>query len=249
VEAAKGSAVTAGQQSAIAAFVTAGKADGWYNYLSRFYFPIWANEAANAIDLVTRASGSFPVGGVTHSSGYMAGNGTTGYFNTGFNPVTGGLTTGSAWLGSLSWSNSSNFQNGAYTTGGTTLLLYGTSGPTIRSEICGSTRRYDSSVASNSARDGIFSSNRRSGVTRHRLLRTSGITVSEDFTAADAGTMPNGNFYWLARNRIDTSSVDQSTAGNYGAMWLGNGVADTLDESFCASLKTLWETCTGLTLP
>jgi hypothetical protein len=245
---AAGGTVTGAQTTAINTFVKAGKTAGWWASLKRMYLPIWAVAAPNAIDMVTKGSGTF-VGGVTHASGYVSGNGTTGYFNTGFNPSSGGLTNANAWIGNLWYDLSGNHHTGVYAASGTSLLIFSLASGTLRSEICGSTRRYDEALGSLAACNGIFSANRIGGTLRHRLLRSSGLTVDVDVSSTAEGTIPNGNFYFMARNRIDTASVDQFGIHRNGAYWLGDAPSGDLDESFIASLKTLWETCTGLTLP
>jgi hypothetical protein len=243
-----GATVSGGQKSAIDTFYKTGKSDGWYSSIKRMYLPIWASAAPNAIDMIALGSGTFN-GTVTHAAGYVEGDGTTGYFDTAFNPSTNSITNASAWMGGIFFDSSGNAQAGAFTAAGTTLIIASLAAPSLRSEICGSTRRYDTSVTLSADRDGIFSANRRSGTTRHRVIGSGGVEWSNDFTDTNAGTMPNGNFYFLARNRIDTSSVDQFWTAKHGAMWLGAGVAASGDEAFALALKNLWEGTTGLTLP
>jgi len=76
---AAGATVTSAQRGYINNFYKSAKAD-YYTSLKRLYLPIWGVAAANAIDMIGLTSGTF-VGGVTHASGYITGNGTTGYFN------------------------------------------------------------------------------------------------------------------------------------------------------------------------
>jgi hypothetical protein len=245
---AAGGTVSGGQRSAINSFCKTGKSDGWYSSLKRMYLPIWGVAAPNAICMTSLTSGTF-VGGVTHGAGYVQGNGSTGYFNTGFNPSTGGLTNANAWIGSLWYNLTAICQNGVFSAGNSTLIhsFYVPDG--IRSEICGSTRRYDSNLGSLANCAGIFSANRSGETLRHRLLRTSGLTVDVDISSTPQGAMPNGNYYLMARNRLDTASVNQFGQQRSGAYWIGDAPSGDLDESFVASLKNLWENTTGLTLP
>ena len=214
----------------------------------RTYLPIWGVAAANAICQRSLESGEF-VNSPTMAAGHVAFDGSTQFFDTKFNVASGGLTNASACNGCLWWDIGTNHQSGIFTAAGTTLLHNYTITPSVRSEICGSSRRYDTEVSASSDREGIFSANRRSGVTRHRIMRDSGISESDDFTADAAGVMPNGDFYWGARNRLDTSSVDQHGPQKMGIMWHALGLPDDLDEAFATNLKTLWKTCTDLTFP
>ena len=243
-----GAGVTWAQAVAVSDFVVAQKASGAWAALKRLYIPTWGVAAANARCLVSATSGTFN-GSVTHGAGYINGDGSTGYFDVGSDPATLGCTTGSAWMGAL-WTNAAgNAQAGTYQSFSKSLILAHlttTTPDVLRSELCGSTRRFSDPVTTDP--NGIFSANRRSGVTRHRQLIASGLDVNVDHTQADAGTIPTNNFYWLARNNNGTADAFFN-ATRHGAMWLGTGAADSIDETFCANLKTLWETITGLSLP
>jgi hypothetical protein len=74
-----GGTVSATQRTAVSDFYRAGKSAGWYSSIKRLYLPIWAAAAPNAIDMIGLTSGTFN-GTVTHSAGYVQGNGSTGYF-------------------------------------------------------------------------------------------------------------------------------------------------------------------------
>lgn len=243
-----GVTVTGAQKVYLSDLYVGAKAIGAYTALKRFHLPVWGVAAANARCLVSATSGTFS-GGVTHGAGYITGNGTTGFFDVGSDPATLGLSISSAWMGALWTNGSGNSQAGSYQASGTTLLLvhlYSALPDVLRSEICGSTRRYTDNVTTNA--NGIFSANRRSGVTRHRQLISSGLDVNVDRTDTDAGTIPTNNFYWLARNNNGTA--DQLfNATRHGAMWIGTGVAGDIDEDFSALVKTAWEGITGLSLP
>jgi len=243
-----GVSVSGAQKVYLSDLYVGAKAIGAYTALKRFHFPVWGVAAANARCLVSATSGTFS-GGVTHGAGYITGDGATGFFDVGSDPATLGLSISSAWMGAL-WTNAAgNAQAGCLQNASTALVLvhFTTTTPDIlRSEICGQTRRYSDNVTTDP--NGIFSANRRSGVTRHRQLISSGLDVDVDHTDTDAGTIPTINFYWLARNNSGTADQFFS-ATRHGAMWLGTGVSGDIDEDFSALVKTAWEGITGLSLP
>jgi hypothetical protein len=243
VDAAKGSAMTGTQRAALQAFVTAEKTAGRWGALRRLYLPVWGSAAANSICLVSQLSGTF-AGAITHESGYVSAR-VNGHFDTGVDITALGMTENTGWIGRLATYNAANGQEGALLSASQSALLIFLATGQLRSEYAGSSNRYD--VLPAVASTGIFSSTRLSGATRLRLRRQSG-RESWDFGQA-AGTTATGlNFFFLGRNR--TSGIpDQLLNSDAGAYWLGLGVADADDAAFTASLKTLWETLTGLTLP
>jgi hypothetical protein len=93
-----GATVSGGQKAAINTFFKTGKSEGWYSNIKRLYLPIWAAAAPNAIDMIDLGSGTFN-GGVTHAAGYVQGNGSTGYFDTGSTATAKGLSDASCSLG------------------------------------------------------------------------------------------------------------------------------------------------------
>lgn len=240
------------QKNAINTFVKNGKADGWYPLLKRFYLPIWAASAPNAIDLIQLGSGTF-VGGVSHSSGYIQGNATTGYFNIGATPSTIGLLPSSCWHGRIYLTAASaNYQEGCFQEPLRSCTISRLAGSTQRTSDCmtdaSSTGRDVFSVAGDSAMTGILSLSRLSGTTRLRVRKSSGRTTYTDITRSDVGSPPiTRNYYVLALN-FNNGPV-QGHNMQVGAHWLGTGATDAQDSLFTQSLKTLWETCTGSTLP
>ena len=93
-----GATITSEQRAIIDAFYVSNRASGALALLKNLRMPIWGSAAPNAIDWITLASGTW-VGGVTHAAGYMQGNGTTGYLDTGADPSALGLTTTSGGSG------------------------------------------------------------------------------------------------------------------------------------------------------
>jgi len=233
--------VSATQKTAINNFYLSAKSTGYYASLKRIYLPIWANATANAIDMISLASGSF-IGGVTHASGYVQSNGTTGYFNTGATMNSLGVSVQNSFVFTLE-----NLAGGASMEA---VFDAGTGGFTI-GNLTG-TREYRSGIAGNRILDaaapnkaGIFTMSGTSSTLRTARQRTtSGIRVVGTNTTSETGGTAN-NILALARS-ITIDRFFTGRAGSYGA-GLGLSVADT--DSFTLDLKTLWETCTGLTLP
>ena len=244
---AAGGTVSGTQKEAINTFVKTGKADGWYSQLKRMYLPIWGVAAPNAIDMIGLTSGTF-MGTVTHSSGYVQSNGTTGYFRTSTTFPDQGLTVSDGSLFILNYTaNTTNptISIGAGTVNTSYILKNLT---TVFARWCTS----GSAVAGTVTRTGIFSFSRKSGVRTLWRRATSGRSVLETLTNSDAGTLAVSPVFALANNATDTAgsfspaSYDNAQTGAYG---FGLGMTNAQDTAFTLALKTLWETCTGLTLP
>jgi hypothetical protein len=54
---------------------------------------------------------------------------------------------------------------------------------------------------------------------------------------------------YMAWNNNGTISSFTPSTVQFGAYGMGLGMTPTQAENFSAGLKTLWETCTGLSLP
>jgi hypothetical protein len=237
-----GATVTSAQRTFIDNFYKAAKLD-YYTSLKRLYLPIWGVAAANAIDMITRTSGTF-VGGVTHASGYVQSNGTTGYFNLGVSASTLGLTAGTGWMGALMKTAVTNHQYLAAIQSGSQMCIIRHSLTTFVSEFCNSgTGR----ISSTSAADGIMSFCRSSGTSANQRRISSGRSVLTSQVQADQGSITTINHFALGRNNNGTA--DSFSTSEMGAYWIGTGVSDTQDSNMTLHLKNLWEGCTGLTLP
>ena len=246
---AAGATVTATQRNAINAFVKGGKTDGWWASMKRIYLPIWSVAAPNAIDIVSRTSGTF-AGTVTHAAGYVQGNGTTGYLNSNTSSTTGfGWTAGSAFLGFLC--NQADSRNDlrhfcGYTTGGTQRTCINQNA----ADINGSHPTITNNIIASGAtiEQGIICLNSNSTSFRELRRRTS-VSVSQiaSSTATDTTAPVSNNIFFLARNA--NGSPSSYTDARLGALFGGAGMTSANCDLFSSSLKTLWETCTGLTLP
>jgi hypothetical protein len=242
-----GAVVTLTQQDAINTFVKAGKADGWWSSLKRLYLPIWASAAPNAVDMITRASGTFN-GTVTHAAGYVQGNGSTGYFNIGANQSTMGIGSNDTHIGFLSLvgpSASTCVHIGVQSpTTAETYQIASISGITL-SSVCGNQGLSTGLAAAN--QNGVISSSKISGGFVLFKRNTAGGSVLSSSLANNANSISNSNFYTMARNSVGTANFF-STA-QYGSWFFGNGLNQSGVTDFTLALKNLWETCTGLTLP
>jgi hypothetical protein len=241
-----GATVTTAQRTFIDNFYKAAKLD-YYTSLKRLYLPIWGVAAANAIDMITRGSGTF-VGGVTHGAGFVEGNGTNGYFATGFIPSSNFANTQNASIGWLAIN--------AATTGTRSHLGCRVSTDQSLASLCvtGTALRYDCGTDSASSvaltvdnQIGIVISTSFDGRVRQEQRRNSGFSTLSDSSFVATGTLPNIQMFGAARN-LNNSPFLYSDA-RYGAWFANTGMSAANADTFTLALKTLWEGCTGLTLP
>jgi hypothetical protein len=231
----------------ISDFYKAEKDAGRYSLHKRIFLPIYNNLAANAVDAITRNSGSFPISGaVTVAPGYVQGNGTTGYFDSGasLGGVGGTNASGSIWFITPLRVNGS-------------FRVEGANGGTIeRASLITNT--------SNVAQHVIPSSNSFAGL----ATTTGGLTIGSTVTTSsrfvknlsgstfttgtdatlDTTAIPAGNLYFLARNNnnIGLTLPHPERRGGYG---FGLGLTEVQAEGYALNLKSLYESLTGLILP
>jgi hypothetical protein len=249
---AAGSNVQPFQASAINNFVRNEKQGGRWALYQRLYLPIWANATANAICLKTRISGTF-VGGVTHANGFVQGNGTNGYFamDAGALPSTLGQSNANTHLLTLVKS----------TSGSTTWVDIGATdaNPNARNQIVKvpSSSRWAYVAPTNSDAEtvifgdgiftGLFIGSCTSTTARNAIrLRTSGASYAIS-TPAATNALPNVVPYAMGRNSNGTANLFSTS--EYGLYGCGLGFSIAQSTLAAESIKTLWETCTGLTLP
>lgn len=249
---ATGISVTSTQRNAINDFIKAEKDASRYASIKRLYLPIWGTAAANAIDMVTRASGTF-VNSPTHGAGFVKGNGSTSYFALGVSPTTLGFTSTSGRIFALVKTADTRIGARSYlgardsevTADGECNLYAGA--PTFAQALLGrgpGTPVVALTVPSNV---GIFCSN-RNAATGLKLHRRAASGVTRSTAATGTGLIATQNFTAMAlqSGAIRTLFTD----AELGLIGVGDGLADDAAvDAFTANLKTLWETCTGLTLP
>ena len=241
-----GVSVSATQRGAIDDFYVAAKADSYYTSLKRLYLPIWASAAANAIDMIGLTSGTFN-GTVTHSAGYVQGDGSTGYFNLGIGGLSAGLTSASALLFSLTYEadpdTAAAWNIGAIT--GAPGLLLGKGFGTVASGRITNTGA--SLNGASNTETGILTISATSDSSRSLRRRiSSGASSLDTSTGESAFTLLNTSLYALARN---FGGINQATEAKLGSYGIGTGLDDTAADAFTLALKNLWETCTSLSLP
>jgi hypothetical protein len=240
-------------QPAINTFYKTGKSDGWYSSLKRMYLPIWAAAAPNAIDMIDLGSGTFN-GTVTHGSGYVQGDGTSGYFDFGVSPSTLGLTNNSGFAGSLIKTADSRigfiFSIGARGLSNTgQISSHQNNSSTSAIGWIGRTASLatESAILTVSAINAILLSNRNSSGLKTIQRLSTGLIASSANTLEATNAITTENIYGLGINTA--GSLSGATNAEIGALYVGLGLSDGNVSSFTLALKNLWETCTSLSLP
>jgi len=242
---AAGGTVSGTQRTALNTFYETGKVEGWLPSLKRLYLPIWGVAAPNAICMTSLTSGTF-VGGVTHGSGFVKGNGTTGYFDMGISPNTLGMLTTSGHMAALTKVTAgagARVMIGASDALTDRMQMYKASG-SIFSRYIESADGQISGVASDT---GIITSSRTPGNRRLYRRSTSARSLVASNTLPDAVVMPTRNCFAMASSTLIGASFFSDA--EFGAYGLGMGMNDAVDEAYSLALKNLWERTTGLTLP
>jgi hypothetical protein len=247
---AAGATVSGSQRTAINNFYKTGKANGWYSSLSRIYLPIWGVAAPNAICMTSLTSGTFN-GGVTHASGYVNSNGTTGYFLLDQAPASLGLTTSSGSVYALVTANSAfnastvlgRTQDGNNTRTG----FFGGGGILRTVQISSSVSQTYSDADSRCI---VIGSRTSTTTTSAYTRKSTGFTtvINEGASLVGAVGTVQPMTYMASNNNGTISSFTPSTV-QFGSYGIGLGMTSTQAENFSAGLKTLWETCTGFVLP
>ena len=240
---------TSNPKRIISDFIKAEKAASRWSLHKRIYLPIYANAAASAIDIVSRTSGTFTgLGSVTHAAGYVQGNGTSGYFDSGVGlpAVSGSNASGSMWAiipqrvngiarfegvnGALAERVSLGSNNVDYSQW---LLASTLSATTI-------------STAETSA--GIMIGSTISTASRFVKFKKAGAFATQTNTTLDTTSIPSGNLFFLARNNND-SGINNAHTERRGGYGFGLGLTEAQAEGFAANLETLYEGLTGISLP
>ena len=250
---AAGATVTSTQRNAINAFVKGGKKDGWWASMKRIYLPIWSIASPNAIDMIGRTSGTF-AGGVTHASGYVQGNGSTGYFNFNVTPASLGLTLSSAAVFSLVNQAPSGTAAAVIVgslDGNDTNKVFEIShqSTTIIFRAFQSVNNSGAVQASlaRSSQVGVLIGSREGGSRRIVRRISSGVTTLVDTTGVDFGTVPVTGQLNAMRSTFGNGAAYSD--GRYGAYGVSIGLTNSQSEKLSENLKNMWETCTGLLLP
>ena len=231
---AKGATVTAPQQAAISTFISDEIAAGRWDGIKRLYFPVWGVASANAICMKSLTSGTFS-GAMTHGAGFITSTGGVLLSNTDLPAL--GITVDSHHLAFLS--KRSGFRD--YKTV-ISAFPNGVSLGTSDSDFLG--RTLNNSIFEYAPQIGIFSYG-GTRTSRYLKQRTSGNVLT--IGTRDSALL--GDFSSSAIVLMGTSLNNNFDNGDVGTISLGTALTDAEDTAYTASLKTLWETVTGLTLP
>ena len=244
---AAGATVTSTQRTAINNFIKAEKAASRWTLHKRIYLPIWAAAAPNAIDMIGLTSGSY-VGGVTHTAGYVQGNGTSGSFLLNANLPTMGVGHTDIAMGGLCYIAPTVFGRYVFSSFDSTssmIDMVHASSTSISSRI-GTffTAGVAALTTTNAAEHRGIIIGSYNGTSRFiKIRRSTGITTSTGPSSA-AGATPLATPRFMA----DSRNNSWSDAG-YGAFYISSGMTTSNADGFITAIETLWETCTGLTLP
>jgi hypothetical protein len=240
-----GATVTSGQKKAIDTFYKRGKSDGWYSSLKRLYLPIWAAAAPNAIDMIALGSGTF-AGTVTHGAGFVQGDGSTGRFisDTSGNAV--GMTDSTGGIGALCLLAPSGVGFAA---------IGGIAGVTTAIQLFHSADLVSGAVSGNPPTV-VFSGTRANNTGIWMTSRTSVTSLSLHRRTSSGFTTPATSAVSVAGNTVSTADMpfmSQSASiysdARFGVFSMHLGMTSQQATDFTLSLKDLWETATGLTLP
>jgi|LakMenE18May11ns_1017448.scaffolds.fasta_scaffold9860046_2 hypothetical protein len=229
--------------------------------VGRMYFPVWNVAAANAICAKSRTSGTFN-GTVTHTPGYVASNGSTGYFDPGAGSETG--TLGMAVGNNMLFVVQSNAQDA-------TVVLAGASDSSIsasnRFQINtagavtpgGSGNALQFASTSNAAsvpvvmpdleRNGVIVGTNDGTASRHLVRRSnlSGETTASN-TQSETQALVNARPFFMARNTVGTGATVFST-GRLHCYGYGRGMTLNQARQFALITKQFYESLTSITLP
>jgi hypothetical protein len=234
---AKGATVTAPQRAAISTFMSDAIAAGRWDGIKRFYFPVWGVAAANAVCMKSLTSGTFS-GAMTHGAGFITSTG--GILLTSTNLPALGITVESHHLSVLSKLGGSRDYSYAVSSSANVTL------GKIDSDYKGETKSSQITAGEPIPNPtGVFSygGTRTSRFLKRRL--TAGVSTLGTSTASVSGDFSN-----IAVNLMrSTSGFTNYCDDHVGVLSLGTALSDAEDTTYTASLKTLWETVTGLTLP
>ena len=245
-----GATVTTPQRDAINSFFKDGRTNGWISSMRRIYLPIWGLAAPNAIDLWLGSSGTF-VGAPTYNANSVS-FASNAYFNTNTSFPSQGLTAASGYIFSLvtAWPGSTGSQVGGAgaSSNGTTLAR--SDGSNLRLRYSGFTEGSGQiSATGNAGVLGIISGSRQGGDRKVYRRSNTGRNQVATLTSGNFGNPPVSNVYFGGFNNSDSGATPIATVCTLGAFGFGLGLTDAQDSAFTAAMETLWETCTGATLP
>ena len=243
-----GATVTAAQRDYINDFIRAEKIASRWDLVKRLYLPIWGVAAANAICMRSLASGTF-VGSVTHGSGFVLSDTTTGYMNTNVGLTTLGLSLSSYHFAGLYKASSAKTNSALFASqSGSNLNRFQIAGTTASGTLSSATLGQATGTVASGNRLGIFTFGGAASTRFLKQRKTSGVTTLGTTTTTITAQPNNLNVAFLARN-LNGTSVDSFCGEEIGAFSIGLQLTDAQDDAYSLALKKLWEGTTGLTLP
>ena len=252
---AAGGTVSGTQKNAINTFYKTGKSDGWYSSLKRLYLPIWGVAAPNAIDMIGGTSGTF-VGGVTHSTGYVTTNATTGHFLSDISPGGAGLTLNGSGVFALYTGalpllliNSQHYFGSSTNDAGTRIRLTGGTAESARFSFFGPNNATFSTFSTSGDQRGVSFLGRDTSTNRFVILRQTSTLLSLNSTNTSGSLNSTTPMCWLANNSNGTIGSYVTTTARLGCAGMAEGLSQANAETVTSAIKTLWESTTGLTLP
>ena len=222
----------------------------------RLYFPIWGVAAANAICAKTRFSGTF-AGTVTHNSGRVNGDGSTGYFDLGVTPVTAGASQNSMSLMALAYAASNvalastdrfiGATEDSVNTGHRAII-----GATSASNLGVTGPNAGTSISASAGGDfrGILIGSRTGSAARFVGRRNgAGWSSLASDTTASVGINSTQNIFAMCQNSDGTAANFLRSTMGLGAYGVGLGMTAAQAEAFSLHTKNFWEAATGITMP
>jgi hypothetical protein len=230
-------------------FVSA-KNSPWWSKISSVYLPVWGAKAPNEVELKTLSTCAFTASGVTHGSGFVQGDGSSGYVNFGKTFAEFGLTIASGYMACLAVDNQTSNLGTALGSGTVTTQTHIRENPS--GTISTAYARITASTTAVSDPVGIISLSRYEGATvLAKRTTTSGSSVLNNIPYSITGSFSSGKVYGLCINSTSTDTVNpvNYSNGKYGCFAFGQGLSESEDGAFTSWLKDLWEGITELTLP
>ena len=251
-----GVSLSSAQKTAIDTFYVTGKNEGWYSSIKRFYLPIWEAAAPNARCLVSSTSGTFE-GSFTHATGYAhpTAASSSNRFDTGYK-LLDDLTIENACLMALAYDATSPHDRGINNSNRTIIGAGSVTANSVRINTQGSALLPKASwlgvaVTGSLATfgsHGVLLANRKDGDTT--LSRRTASAFDEKTTTGTLTGSYNNSFpiTGFGAAASSTGATTQFTDSNAGAFGISDGLNVTDRSAYTDAVKTLWETCSGITL-
>lgn len=226
-------------KNAINNFYLGLKSDGIYTKIKAMYLPIWGSAATSKWNLVNPldTNGAFRLTfatGMTFTSSGMAGNGTTGYADTNFNPsISSTLNNTHYSFYSRTNNDTTSIDMGYANISGTQwiLSLRYTGVGTISDQYNGTTGRVSTSQTNS---QGFFIGSRTTSAI-HKAFKN-GSQIGTTNTGA-SGSFLSLNVALLGQNRSGTVTNYSTKQCSFAS--IGDGLTDTESTNFYSRVQTL----------